>query len=191
MARERLDQCLLITATLLGSWLGMQAVHEAGHVLGAWATGGRVAKVVLHPLTISRTELADNPHPLAVVWAGPVLGVLIPLAVWGGATACRCPSRYLLRFFAGFCLIANGVYIGMGIIDPVGDAAEMLQLGSPQWLLAGFGIAATPVGLCLWHGLGVHFGLGGSPRRVSRRAAYVAVAGVVVLLALEVLWGGE
>jgi hypothetical protein len=31
---------LLAGSTLLASWLGMQAVHEAGHVLGAKLTGG-------------------------------------------------------------------------------------------------------------------------------------------------------
>lgn len=65
----RVHQAVLIGSTVLGSWLGMQAVHEAGHVVGAWLTDGRVARVVLHPLTISRTDLAENPRPLAVVWA--------------------------------------------------------------------------------------------------------------------------
>ena len=59
---------ILMASTLLGSWLGMQAVHELGHVFGAWLTGGRVQQVVLHPLTISRTDLAENPSPLVVVW---------------------------------------------------------------------------------------------------------------------------
>lgn len=63
----RLHQTILIASTLLGSWLGMQAIHEVGHVLGATLSGARVVQVVLHPLTISRTDLAENPHPLFVV----------------------------------------------------------------------------------------------------------------------------
>ena len=78
---NRLHQIVLIASTVLGSWLGMQAVHESGHVLGAWMTGGKVARVVLHPLNISRTDLAHNPNPLVVVWAGPLLGVMEPLLV--------------------------------------------------------------------------------------------------------------
>src|SRR5260221_4916233 len=54
---SRFHQIILIVSTLLGSWLGMQAVHELGHVIGAWLTGGQVSQVVLHPLTISRTHL--------------------------------------------------------------------------------------------------------------------------------------
>jgi predicted Zn-dependent protease len=48
---------MLIGSTVVGSWLGMQAVHELGHVLGAWWTDGDVSRVVLHPLSISRTDL--------------------------------------------------------------------------------------------------------------------------------------
>src|SRR5262245_57164104 len=105
---KRLHQVVLIGSTVLGSWLGMQAVHESGHVLGAWWTGGRVAQVVLQPLTISRTDLADNPCPLVVVWAGPVVGVVVPLLLWGLAAAAGLPGAFVLRFFAGFCLLANG-----------------------------------------------------------------------------------
>ena len=38
---KRLPQLLLIASTLVASWFGMQAVHEFGHVLGAWLNRGR------------------------------------------------------------------------------------------------------------------------------------------------------
>ena len=65
---DRTNQLVLIASTVLLSWLGMMAVHEFGHVLGAWITGGRVERVVLHPLRFSRTDLAHNPSPMFVVW---------------------------------------------------------------------------------------------------------------------------
>ena len=111
---KRLLQVLLI-ATFIGfCWLGMQIVHEAGHVLVARLTGGEVVKVALHPLIVSRTDLGLNPHPLAVVWGGPLFGSLFPLLLFGLAAALRWAGVYLFRFFAGFCLVANGVYIGIG-----------------------------------------------------------------------------
>src|SRR5947209_4265019 len=123
----------------------MQAVHEFGHVCGAWLTGGRVAHVVLNPLTISRTDLADNPRPLVVVWAGPVVGVLLPVALWLAAAGVRMPGAFVLRFFAGFCLLANGLYIGAGSFDRVGDCGEMLRHGSEPWQLWLFGAMTAPV----------------------------------------------
>jgi hypothetical protein len=64
---SRLYQILLIASTLVLSWLGMQAVHELGHVLCAWAGGETARKVVIHPLIISRTDASHDRHPLLVV----------------------------------------------------------------------------------------------------------------------------
>jgi hypothetical protein len=135
----RLNQAVLILSALALSWFAMMAVHESGHVLGAWLTGGSVATVVLHPLTISRTDLATNPQPLPVVWAGPIFGVAAPLIAWGTAHLVRVPFWYLLRFFAGFCLIANGSYLGVGSFDHVGDAGDLLRHGGAIWQLWLFG----------------------------------------------------
>lgn len=162
----RVHQGLLITTGVLGSWLGMQAVHEAGHVLGAIVSGGRVERVVVHPLTISRTDLAENPHPLVVAWAGPLIGVLSPLLLWAVARAFQSPGAFVLRFFAGFCLIANGAYLAIGSFHRVGDAGELLQHGSPTWMLWSFGLLTVPAGLWLWHRQGHHFGLGSLDRRL-------------------------
>src|SRR5688500_4503542 len=122
-----MHKVILIAATFLGSWLGMQACHELGHVAAAILTGGHVARVVLHPLTISRTDLDDNPRPLLVVWAGPLIGVTMPVVLWLLASAARLPGAFVLRFFAGFCLVANGLYIGVGSFNHVGDCGQMLQ----------------------------------------------------------------
>ena len=96
-AAEDRHQAVLVLSTLLGSWLGMQAAHESGHVLGAVLTGGEVATVVLYPLTISHTELIDNPHPLIVVWAGPLVGVLLPLVLWGVLAVTGTSGAFIAR----------------------------------------------------------------------------------------------
>jgi hypothetical protein len=169
----------------------MQAVHEFGHVAAAWVTGGQVVQVVLHPLTISRTELGDNPCPLLVVWAGPVLGCLLPLAAWGAAAALHCPWAFLLRFFAGFCLVANGGYIAGGAFGGLGDAGVILRNGSPVWWLVVFGAATVPAGLWLWHRHGAHFGLGAASGKVSVAAAYTCLALLSLLVVLSLVVDGE
>jgi hypothetical protein len=126
---------ILITSTVLGSWLGMQAVHELGHVCGASASGARIERVILHPITISRTDVDPNPRPLLVAWAGPVVGVVAPLAFWTIATAARRSYGFVLRFFAGFCLLGNGLYIGVGSFHEIGDCGDMLRHGSLLWHL--------------------------------------------------------
>ena len=187
---KQLHQKVLIISTILGSWLGMQAVHEAGHVLGAALSRGRVARVVLHPLTISRTDLSSNPHPLAVAWAGPLVGVLIPLVLWAVAAGLRSSGTFALRFFAGFCLIANGAYLAVGSFDRIGDAGELLRHDSPVWSLWLFGLLAVPAGLGLWHRQGGHFGLGASGGWVSPGIAYASLVAFLSLLVLGLLSGG-
>lgn len=75
------DQILFVISLLLLSWLGMQAMHELGHIAAAYATGGNVVRVVLHPTAISRTDVSPNPAPLIVAWAGPILGCLFPALI--------------------------------------------------------------------------------------------------------------
>ncbi len=180
---------MLIFATLLASWLGLQAVHEAGHVAGAYLTGGRVQRVVLHPLTISRTDLAQNPRPLLVAWGGPVFGAAFPLLLWGLAAAGRLPEAFLLRFFAGACLVANGCYLGFGLIDRVGDCGDLLRAGAPPWHLVAFAAVAVPAGLWLWHGQARHFGLGPEAEPVRLRTVWLSVGALAALVALGLLRG--
>jgi hypothetical protein len=140
----------------------MMAVHEAGHVVGAWATGGTVQHVELRPWRISRTDVIPNPSPLVVAWSGPMVGVILPLVGWSVAQVLPPPRKgerdrsvlILLRFFAGFCLIANGAYLAFGSIDSVGDAGDLLRNGAAAWQLWLFGAVCVPAGLWVWHGLG-------------------------------------
>ena len=188
---HRAWQTLLIVFTLADCWLAMQAVHEFGHVVGAWATVGVVAKVVLRPWTFSRTELATNPDPLVVAWAGPVLGAVLPVAAWLVAALSRLPGAYLVRFVAGFCLVANGAYLGGGALDRLGDAGDLQRHGSPLWMPLAFAAVTVPAGLALWHGQGRHFGFAGAGGRVSRRATVVSGIMLVAIVALELTFALE
>lgn len=188
---KRLDQIILIASTVLASWLGMQALHEFGHVIGAWLTGGEVKRVVLNPLTISRTDLAQNPHPLLVVWAGPICGVLLPLLLWSGAIILRIRGAFVVRFFAGFCLIANGAYIAIGSFDRVGDCGDMLKNGSAIWQLWLLGAITIPFGFGIWHRLGVHFGFGANSPEIDRRAMWFTFAAFILQVICAVIVGGS
>lgn len=160
-------------------------VHEIGHVVAAWLTGGVVQRVDLHPMAISRTDVNPNPQPLAVAWAGPILGSALPVIALLVASALKFRLAFLTRFFAGFCLVANGLYISCGSFDSVGDAGDMLKNGSPIWSLWLFGLLTAPVGFWLWHGLGPQFGLGEAHGEVDRAAAWFSLAALLVVVVFE------
>ncbi len=168
----------------------MMAVHELGHVIGATATGGKVLRVVWHPLAFSQTVVDPNPRPLVEVWAGPICGIVLPLIAAGVAWWLRLRIGYLFTFFAGFCLLANGAYLGLGVFDRVGDAGDLLWHGTPSWVLMVFGGLTAPAGLWLWHIASPHLGFGGAKRTrpIVARDAYgtLATGVLLVLLAMAV-----
>lgn len=176
---------ILLQLVLLAiiSWMGMMLVHEAGHVLGASVTGGRVQRVVWHPLAISRTDVSPNPRALIVVWMGPIVGVALPLVLWCIGQRVGCRWQHLIAGFAGFCLIANGVYIGLGAIDPVGDAREMLRLGTPRWTMLAFGLPCAIIGLWMWHCASARWRV-----EIGQIMGLFLVTAIVLLVSVVVGW---
>jgi hypothetical protein len=168
----------------------MQAVHELGHLLAAQATGGSVENVALHPFAISRTDFVDSRQPLLVIWSGPIIGVVLPCLLWVCASFGRVPGDFVLRFFSGFCCVANGAYIGIGSFQGIGDCGELLRHGAPLWQLWVFGLVTSISGFALWNNLGRRFGIGKNAEPIDTRviAGVVCVAAALVLLGF---WVGD
>jgi hypothetical protein len=186
---DRFFQALLISSVVALSWMGMMAVHELGHALHAWISGGAVVRVILHPAAFSRTDVSPNPQPQLVAWGGAIWGCLLPLAAWAIVRRVKPAHADLAAFFAGFCLIANGAYLGVGAFSQAGDAGDLLAHGARRWQLVLFGLIATAAGLYLWNGLAAYFGLGPSPRPIDRRAAVVVAIACLLLAAAELALG--
>lgn len=184
---HRFAQLLFVVSLVLLSWCLMMAVHELGHVLGAILTGGTVERVVLGPLTISRTDVAPNRHPAVVVWLGPVVGCLFPLAVLAILPRRLVVLRNMAQFFAAFCLVANGAYISLGSFHRAGDCGEMLPTGTPLVVMLAFGVATIPLGLYLWHGLGSPAQFIRHPSTVTPRLAFGTAGALILLVAIELV----
>jgi len=182
---QRFFQISLIVSFIAFSWLAFMVVHEFGHALTSWLTGGSVALMILHPLKISWTSFASNPHPQLVAWGGPFWGALLPVATLGIARLLHLPGVYLFKFFAGFCLIANGLYLIVDSFERGGDGGTLIRCGAAQWELLAFGMVVTPLGFWLLHGLGPHFGLGAARGRVSRPAVITSVGLLLVTVVAE------
>jgi len=147
---------IFILLFLTACWFGMQAVHELGHILAAWSSGATVVQVRMLP--ISWTETANVESPLFVYGAGAVVGTVLPVLFWWTACRLQWTMAYLFRFFAGFCLVANGAYIGCDFsVTGPSDAGLLIEHGANRWILVLFGIVCVPSGLFLWHGQSQHF----------------------------------
>lgn len=175
--------CLFMAPAAFTCWFGMMLTHEAGHMVGAICTGGTVQHLEFPLAGFSRTDIAPNPHPGIVAWCGPLIGATFPLAAWGTLIFFR-RQFYLLHLFAAFCLLANGIYVGVGSFDRIGDAGDLFHSGSPIVLLWLFGAAASGGGVYLLHALGSKFGIA-RLRRHDLAVAWIAAFALVALATLR------
>ena len=178
---QRVHQILFAIILLATSWFAMLAIHEMGHILAGLVTGGSIKKIVLYPFTISSTEVSPNPNPGIVAWCGPLGGVTLPLLLipcWRAGSL----ARQIAVFFAGFCLIANGAYLGFGWIDQVGDCQQIAHSGSPIWTMPLFGLITFTAGLLLWHQLGSIHEFFRDRNQVTQTTTLIA--GVILTLVL-------
>jgi hypothetical protein len=185
--KTRLLQITLIASFFGVCWLLMQVVHELGHIAFTVLPGGEVERIVLHPLTFSRTDVSANPCPLLQIWGGPVVGVVLPIACWGMAYLIRASIRPFLQLFAGFCCIVNGAYIGFAPNSLGLDTHTMLAIGSKRWHLLVFGISMLALGLWLWNGTGKVLGFGVSGGEVSSRHVIASVCLLVAVVIIELI----
>ena len=104
----------------------MTFTHEAGHILGGWCCGGTLTDADLLPWHLPYSIFQPDPHPLFTLWAGPVLGVLVPLVV---AFTFRYNAFWFVTYF---CMIANGAYLATAWItaDRYLDTTKLLEHGA-------------------------------------------------------------
>jgi hypothetical protein len=141
-----------------------------------------------YPTVFSRTDVRPNPSPLIVVWAGPAFGAVVPAALALALWPARWSAAYILNFFAGFCLLANGVYIGIGTFGRVGDAGDMLRMGMAPWVMFAFGFFTAVPGLWVLNRVSPRLGFGKAPVAIvpGHALGTLAVAVVVCLLGFVV-----
>ena len=104
----------------------MTFTHELGHIVGGWFCGGTLINADLLPWHLPYSIFDPDPKPLVTLWSGPILGVLIPLAI---AFVVR---RNWMWFIAYFCILANGAYLATAWIsgDRFLDTPKLLEHGA-------------------------------------------------------------
>ena len=111
---------------LIASWCTMTFLHESGHLICGWASGGTLQSADLLPWHLPYSNFEPDPRPLITLWGGPVLGVFIPLVI---ALALR---KDWMWFIAYFCILANGSYLAMAWVsgDKYLDTPKLIEHGA-------------------------------------------------------------
>nr|WP_047815590.1 hypothetical protein [Rhodopirellula islandica] len=120
----------------------MTQSHELGHVVGGWISGATLIEIDLRPWHLPYSIHSPDPAPLITLWSGPVLGVLVPVAIALGA------NRRVLWFVADFCLLANGTYLALAWFSGEAflDAPRLFQAGASKPMVAAYCILTIGVG---------------------------------------------
>lgn len=112
----------------------MTFTHEVGHVIGGTCCGGTLQSADLLPWHLPYSIFDPDPYPLVTLWAGPLLGIVVPVAI---AILIR---RDWMWFIANFCVLANGTYIAAGWIqgDRYLDTTKLIERGSSPIAVAAY-----------------------------------------------------
>lgn len=104
----------------------MILTHECGHIIGGVAAGATLTNFDIVPWRSPYSLHSPDPYPLVTLWAGPLLGIAIPVA---SAALIR---RRWAWFIAHFCLLANGGYLALAWIsgDRSLDTLRLLDAGA-------------------------------------------------------------
>jgi hypothetical protein len=138
-ARRRV---LRFTLLLVFAWSVMVTTHELGHIVSGCCLGGTLDDFDIRPWRLPYSLFSADPHPLLTLWGGPVLGVLMPLAM---ALLIRTPAIW---FVANFCLLANGIYLALAWVagDSHLDTPRILQHGGSAVHVAIFCLITVGIG---------------------------------------------
>lgn len=133
---------LCFVGLLAASWVAMATTHELGHLIGGWCGGATLVAADLVPWRLPYSLHAPDPHPRLTLWAGPILGIAIPMLI---ATILRRPWSW---FVADFCLLANGSYLALAWLsgDRYLDTPRMLAAGTSPIAIGVFCVVTIAIG---------------------------------------------
>ncbi|WP_229360826.1 hypothetical protein [Fuerstiella marisgermanici] len=129
-------------ALLAVSWVVMTFTHEVGHLIGGMICGATLTDYDLAPWRMPYSLHSPDPHPLITLWAGPILGVAIPLTIADVA------QRRWVWFIADFCLIANGSYLALAWVsgDRFLDTPRLLDAGTHPAIIVVYCVLTIGIG---------------------------------------------
>lgn len=171
-----LKQSLLFFGSFVFGHTTQRAIHELGHAIGTWITGGDVYRIYLHPFLPGHCYHSETVHPGITTWAGALfsvcVGMILIIALWR-----RRAPRFAPFFAIGvFSLLGNGSYFIVGLLSRFGDPWYIVRrLGASAAGPISFGIISIGIGVVVCAlSLGPVFGIG-RQESVGKQVLYLNI----------------
>lgn len=147
----------LLKSTLLLLWsfvFGCNAstvLHELGHAIAYWTTGGTVEGIIIHPFSWSYCipgSISD--YPSFTTWGGVVFGTLMGLLLVMAVWRWRGPYVILVIMTGVVSCIHNGGYLIYDCLTTSdGDATILISYGTSKLLIIAVGLFMMGIGVIL------------------------------------------
>jgi len=137
---------LLLLGSFAIGYNAAHAIHELGHAIAVWFSGGSITGLALHPFSLSKIHYSIT-ETVTIVLAGALfaslVGLLMLALIWRQRSAWAVPI--VVTVLCTF--IVNAVYFGVdGMLLVGGDATVLIKRGVSQPVVVGVGILLLVVG---------------------------------------------
>ena len=147
----------LLKSTLLLLWsfvFGYNAstvLHELGHAIAYWITGGTVRRIIIHPFSWSYCIPGSvSEYPSFTTWGGVVFGTIMGLMLVALVWRWRGPYVILVIITGVVSCIHNGGYLIYDCLTASdGDATILISYGTSKLLIIVVGLFMMGIGLIL------------------------------------------
>jgi hypothetical protein len=188
-AEQLLKRSLFIFGSFSCGWVLGIILHELGHAVSMWITGGVVDRITISPFSWSYTYYGSVPkYPNFTTWSGILIGSLFGLVIL--LAIARRPTPYLVPLvFTGVTpmLQGGGYYLIDTFISKEGDAASLIESGIPMTVVLGAAILIATMGVFFvirfiyWNGI--------DPGDKISQRALTLVLGMVPYFVLALIYG--
>lgn len=179
-------QLLTVLGSYAFAYCTAAALHELGHALAAWLSGGKVQAMRIDPFGGSFVQVVPDSHPILTHSAGFILGPLASLAIVrrrDQLPAWLAPAAIALCTIG---LLSCAFYLLVGAALDVGDVRALARLGVPRFALVASGLALL-LGGALAASVSLQaFGVGADASIAYRAAILIVGVGPYLLLATAV-----
>ena len=186
---KRIIKLVLFTSGSFSfAWVLGIVLHELGHAVAMWTTGGIVDRITITPFSWSYTYYGSTPkYPQFTTWSGALLGSLFGLIIL--FIIRNKPTPYSVPFlYLGIApmLHGGGYYLLDTFVTKRGDAASLIRSGVPISVVLAVGFFLAVIGIFFlikyfyWNGL--------SPRDTFPQRCIVFGIGIIAYFVLGLIY---